>query len=100
MSITSLAQVGPKQERHVEHCLHSVINIGFFTNVLRWKVKDPPAKNGHLDQDLSTELVKVMWCHGVTYRYVCSKLQARFGETAEPFFCVCGESLYFFKAKT
>lgn len=95
MSITSLAQVGPKQERHVERCLHSVINIGFFTNVLRWK--DPLAKNGHLDQDLSTELVKVMWCHGVTYRYVCSKLEARFGETATTIFCcVCGESLYFF----
>lgn len=96
MSITSLAQVGPKPERHVEHCLHSVINIAFFTNVLRWKVKDPLAKEEHLDQDLSTELVKVMWCHGVTYRYVCSKLPARFGETAEPFFVVFVENLFTF----
>ncbi|XP_031172848.1 uncharacterized protein C5orf34 homolog isoform X2 [Sander lucioperca] len=29
----------------------------------RWKVKDVFS-----DQDLRTELVKVMWCHGVTYR--------------------------------
>ncbi|XP_044053108.1 uncharacterized protein C5orf34 homolog [Siniperca chuatsi] len=34
----------------------------------RWKVKDPLAKKQHSDQDLPTELVKVMWCQGVTYR--------------------------------
>ncbi|KAM3611395.1 uncharacterized protein V6R79_017830 [Siganus canaliculatus] len=34
----------------------------------RWKVEDPLTKTQHLDQDLPTELVKVMWCHGVTYR--------------------------------
>uniref|UniRef100_G3PDJ0 DUF4524 domain-containing protein n=1 Tax=Gasterosteus aculeatus aculeatus TaxID=481459 RepID=G3PDJ0_GASAC len=34
----------------------------------RWKVKEPLAKTEHSDQDLRTELVKVMWCQGVTYR--------------------------------
>ncbi|XP_035514599.1 uncharacterized protein C5orf34 homolog [Morone saxatilis] len=34
----------------------------------RWKVKDPLDKKEYADQDLPTELVKVMWCHGVTYR--------------------------------
>ncbi|XP_059193612.1 uncharacterized protein C5orf34 homolog [Centropristis striata] len=34
----------------------------------RWKVKDPLAKEEHSDQDLPTELVKVMWCQGVSYR--------------------------------
>ncbi|XP_041793663.1 uncharacterized protein C5orf34 homolog isoform X3 [Chelmon rostratus] len=34
----------------------------------RWKVKDPLDKKQHSDQDLPTELVKVMWCQGVTYR--------------------------------
>ncbi|XP_068460807.1 uncharacterized protein C5orf34 homolog isoform X2 [Clinocottus analis] len=34
----------------------------------RWKFKEPLAKNEHSDQDLPTELVKVMWCQGVTYR--------------------------------
>lgn len=34
----------------------------------RWKVKDPLDNKEHSDQDLPTELVKVMWCHGVTYR--------------------------------
>ncbi|XP_076587486.1 uncharacterized protein C5orf34 homolog [Chaetodon auriga] len=34
----------------------------------RWKVKDPLDKKEHSDQDLPTELVKVMWCHGVIYR--------------------------------
>ncbi|XP_038560606.1 uncharacterized protein C5orf34 homolog [Micropterus salmoides] len=34
----------------------------------RWKVKDPLSKKQYLDQDLQTELVKVMWCQGVTYR--------------------------------
>uniref|UniRef100_A0A3P8SVB5 Uncharacterized protein n=1 Tax=Amphiprion percula TaxID=161767 RepID=A0A3P8SVB5_AMPPE len=32
----------------------------------RWKVKDPLAKEEHLD--LPTEPVKIMWCQGVTYR--------------------------------
>nr|XP_046242811.1 uncharacterized protein C5orf34 homolog [Scatophagus argus] len=31
----------------------------------RWKVEDPLANK---DQDFPSELVKVMWCHGVTYR--------------------------------
>ncbi|XP_049434847.1 uncharacterized protein C5orf34 homolog [Epinephelus fuscoguttatus] len=34
----------------------------------RWKVKDPLSKREHSEQDLPTELVKVMWCQGVTYR--------------------------------
>ncbi|KAM8887327.1 uncharacterized protein C5orf34 homolog [Spinachia spinachia] len=34
----------------------------------RWKVKEPLANTEHSDQDPSTELVKVMWCQGVTYR--------------------------------
>ncbi|KAM8760243.1 uncharacterized protein C5orf34 homolog isoform 1-T2 [Acanthopagrus schlegelii] len=34
----------------------------------RWKVKYPLAQTEHSDQDLPTELVKVMWCNGVTYR--------------------------------
>ncbi|XP_040011558.1 uncharacterized protein C5orf34 homolog [Xiphias gladius] len=34
----------------------------------RWKIKDPLAKKELSDQDLPTELVKVMWCQGVTYR--------------------------------
>lgn len=36
----------------------------------RWKITDALAKEEHLHQDLLTELVKVMWCHGVTYRWV------------------------------
>ncbi|XP_074526859.1 uncharacterized protein C5orf34 homolog isoform X1 [Halichoeres trimaculatus] len=34
----------------------------------RWKVKDPLVKDDHVEQDLPTELIKVMWCQGVTYR--------------------------------
>ncbi|KAM7391597.1 hypothetical protein PAMP_022276 [Pampus punctatissimus] len=34
----------------------------------RWKVKDPVAKEEQSDQDFATDLVKVMWCQGVTYR--------------------------------
>ncbi|KAM9360632.1 uncharacterized protein C5orf34 homolog [Symphorus nematophorus] len=34
----------------------------------RWKFKDPLIKNEHSHQDPPTELVKVVWCHGVTYR--------------------------------
>ncbi|TMS03705.1 Uncharacterized protein E3U43_000594 [Larimichthys crocea] len=34
----------------------------------RWKVTDSLDKKAHSDQDLPAELVKVMWCHGVTYR--------------------------------
>ncbi|XP_019119377.2 uncharacterized protein C5orf34 homolog [Larimichthys crocea] len=34
----------------------------------RWKVTDSLDKKAHTDQDLPAELVKVMWCHGVTYR--------------------------------
>ncbi|KAI3371886.1 hypothetical protein L3Q82_006762 [Scortum barcoo] len=34
----------------------------------RWKIKDPLAKKEHSDLDLPTELVKVLWCQGVTYR--------------------------------
>lgn len=37
---------------------------------LRWKVTDSLDKKAHTDQDLPAELVKVMWCHGVTYRQV------------------------------
>ncbi|XP_054467480.1 uncharacterized protein C5orf34 homolog [Anoplopoma fimbria] len=34
----------------------------------RWKVNEPLDKKEHSGQDLPTELVKVMWCQGVTYR--------------------------------
>ncbi|XP_029295912.1 uncharacterized protein C5orf34 homolog [Cottoperca gobio] len=34
----------------------------------RWKVKDALGKKEHSEQDLPAELVKVMWCQGVTYR--------------------------------
>lgn len=50
-----------------------VINCRILTCGLRWRVKDCLVQKLHLDQDLSTELVKVMWCNGITYRYVCSK---------------------------
>lgn len=47
-----------------------------FICCLRWRVKDCLVQKQHLDQKLSTELVKVMWCNGITYRYVCSKCLA------------------------
>lgn len=43
-------------------CTHTVC--------LRWKTKDPLAKIELSDQGLQTEPVKVLWCQGVTYRYV------------------------------
>lgn len=37
---------------------------------LRWKVEDGLVEKEHPDQDLPTELLKVMRCQGVTYRLV------------------------------
>ncbi|KAL3976099.1 hypothetical protein ACER0C_021985 [Sarotherodon galilaeus] len=40
----------------------------------RWKVKDPLAKEEHTD--LPTEMVKVVWCQGVTYRVLSGPVSA------------------------
>ncbi|XP_063345732.1 uncharacterized protein C5orf34 homolog isoform X2 [Pelmatolapia mariae] len=40
----------------------------------RWKVKDPLAKEEHTD--LPTEMVKVVWCQGVTYRILSGPVSA------------------------
>ncbi|XP_039874922.1 uncharacterized protein C5orf34 homolog isoform X1 [Simochromis diagramma] len=40
----------------------------------RWKVKDPLAKEEHTD--LPTEMVKVVWCQGVTYRILSGSVSA------------------------
>ncbi|CAI5650889.1 unnamed protein product [Oreochromis niloticus] len=40
----------------------------------RWKVKDPLAKEEHTD--LPIEMVKVVWCQGVTYRILSGPVSA------------------------
>lgn len=41
---------------------------------LRWRFQDFPVSEDESDEDPHTELVKVMWCHGVTYR--CAGIQS------------------------